>query len=199
MREHAAPREVHRRVLDRVGRGDQRADRRARDGARAIEQVADQPRLADAGLALDEHREALPAAVQPVDPGREPRALAVAADHRRPGAQPAPAGTRVDAGAAGKREQRQRHELALERHRAERLEPEPAAATGRDPLADQDLAGRRLAHQPRGDVGLVAEHAVGAAPRAAIRAGAHPARADADLRAVDERERVGWRAQLERR
>ena len=122
-----------------------------------VEHGADQPRLADPGLADQQHRLALDAPRLPPALQQE-RQLLVAADHGRRAARPA--GLEAAVGGALARDPERRHVVdeALEAGRAERAQPEHLAEQPAGAVRDHHGAGLGRLLQPGGQVRRLADH-----------------------------------------
>ncbi len=133
------------------------ADADMRLGPHCVEQGARDPRLADAGLADQQHALAL-AALGLAPALQQQRQLLVAADHRQessttPGLEAAAGGT-----FAQHRERRHRHRQAFQRLRRQRRQLERTADQLPRGLGDHHLARFGHALQPGRQIGRLADH-----------------------------------------
>ncbi len=144
-------------------------------------QLQRQPRFANAGLALDEqHLER--ACGDRLQQRRQASQLGLPSDQTARGR----AAQSIVRDAAHRLADRHQLGLALDVQRRQRLEHPAVAGAAAQVLVAQDLPRLRCHHQPRGQVGLVAQHAVRSPRRAAIGSRAHLPHRDADTHIPDE-------------
>ena len=144
-------------------------------------QLQRQPRFANAGLALDEQHLEL-ACGDRLQQRRQASQLGLASDQRRVDCAPkASLVTRPTGWQTGTE-----LGLAFDAQRRQRLEHPAVAGAAAQVLVAQDLPRLRCHHQPRGQVGLVAQNAVRSPRRAAIGSRAHLPHRDADTHIPDE-------------
>src|ERR1700733_1907476 len=127
-------------------------------GMRCLRQLRmelfDQPRLAEAGLAYDQHELAF-ARASALPAAREQPEFFLAADERREGP---PAASSAAAAGANDAEELDGPRHALEFARALLLDDKEPRHLSLDIQSDEDRAGLGLRLHPRGDIGRIAEH-----------------------------------------
>jgi hypothetical protein len=169
--EHAAPAVVQRSALDRIAGTGMHRDALRRG---VLDEVADEPRLADPGLAL-EHDDPTAAGAQRPHETFAARALLDAVDERGRGGR--------RAGVARRSEQlahRHRDAAPLDLERRERTQLVALLDALREQLLDEDLPFAGAVHEPGGEVRRAALQSERTTRGPAIRAGVEAAAGDPD-------------------